>query len=57
MSEELLPCLCLSSADIGISVHLYFLLQFHFLHLTLNKFFLIATVTYTTSPPPQKTKL
>ena len=51
VSEELLPCLCLSSEGIGISVHLYFLLQFHFLFFVLinlfkMNFFLITAIKY-----------
>ena len=59
ISEELLPCLCLSSEGIGISVHLNFLLQFHFLfflQLELFKmnFFLITAITYITPIPPRR---
>ena len=59
ISDELLPCLCLSSEGIGISVHLYFLLQFHFLfflqiELFKMNFFLITAITYITPIPPRK---
>ena len=59
ISEELLPCLCLSSEGIGISVHLYFLLQLHFLFFVLinlfkMNFFLITVIKYITPIPPRK---